>query len=334
MTQSATTSAADDASRVVPGEVAGVTRAMFYASASTVPMLRGPTIAYAPEDDGGAAPDAGEGDDGGEGDVAEAPADGEADEVELDEDGNPVESEEELEDHEFEGKTYKLPPEVKRGLLRQADYTQKTQALASERRAFEAERFQQAEKATALRSELGRVQALEDRIEKYRALPWDDLREYNPDEWREARDDYLLARDELAEAKATLSKSESEYEAKLQEATNARLAATNAALSDPTTGIPGWGVEVMRELATFAGQHGVGVADLQEFEASHWKLLHLASLGAKAQQQQQRVAQHKKTQETRPAAPIKGTGAVRDLNAVKSTDEWMRRRNAQVAKRA
>lgn len=42
----------------------GAARAVFLSSASAPPMLRGPTIAYAPEDDGGGAGDQGAGDDG------------------------------------------------------------------------------------------------------------------------------------------------------------------------------------------------------------------------------------------------------------------------------
>ena len=70
-------------------------------------------------------------------------------EPELDDDGNPIEgpdgqADAELEpglaEVEIDGKTYKLPPELKDGFLRQADYTRKTQELAEQRRRMEAER--------------------------------------------------------------------------------------------------------------------------------------------------------------------------------------------------
>lgn len=338
MTQSATTPGADDALRVVPAEVAGATRAMFLASTSAMPMLRGPMVAYAPEDDGGA--DAGG--DAGEGEAVEASddqadADDDVDQVELDEDGNPVETEpaEDFDEVEYgDGKKYKVPRELNRGFLREADYTQKTQALAKEREAFAVERTRFTEANQALRSEIGKVHALEERIGQFQAVPWDQLRAASPDEWRELRDEYVATRDQLTEAKASLTKKEGEIAEAERQADATRIAETEAALADPKTGIPGWGPQVFQDLVSFAGTHGYSPADLRIASTSDWKLLHLASIGAKAQQQQQRVAQHKKTQETRPAAPTKGTGAVRDLNSVKSTDEWMRRRNAQVAKRA
>jgi len=43
----------------------------------------------------------------------------------------------EVEEVEYEGKKYNLPKSVKNALLRQSDYTQKTQSLAEQRKAFE-----------------------------------------------------------------------------------------------------------------------------------------------------------------------------------------------------
>lgn len=59
-----------------------------------------------------------------------------------------------LEEVEHEGKTYKLPPEIKGALLRQQDYTQKTQAVAEEKRQVDAAKQQ----TQAVASELQRTQ--------------------------------------------------------------------------------------------------------------------------------------------------------------------------------
>ena len=59
---------------------------------------------------------------------------------ESQEDMEPDEPEEELDETEFEGKTYKVPKEIKDALLRQSDYTRKTQELAEIRKAAEFER--------------------------------------------------------------------------------------------------------------------------------------------------------------------------------------------------
>ena len=59
---------------------------------------------------------------------------------ETPEDMEPDEPEEELDETEYEGKTYKVPKEIKDALLRQSDYTRKTQELAEIRKAAEFER--------------------------------------------------------------------------------------------------------------------------------------------------------------------------------------------------
>lgn len=325
MTQTATSqAAADDALRAVGP------RAMFSASTSALPMLRGPMVAYAPEDDGGAAPEPAAGADGDEG-----AGDDDLDGIEVDEGGDPIEPEEDYDEVEYgEGKKYKVPRELNRGFLRGADYSQKTMALARERDAFTAERAKFTETSQALRKEIGTVHALETTVEQFKGLDWDALRSADIDRYRELQDAYRETRDKLDEAKTSLGAKEREIAEAERQADATRIAETEAALADPKTGIPGWGPQVFQDLVTFAGTHGYSPADLRQASVADWKILHLASVGAASQQRQRRVEQHKTTQQTRPAAPMKGNGAVRDLNSVKSTDEWMRRRNAEVRKRA
>src|ERR1700761_7141568 len=67
----------------------------------------------------------------------------------------------------YNGKTYSLPPELRHALLRQADYTRKTQELAGQRRAFEAERAGHRQQAVSMRTHLqdaARIVALHDHL--------------------------------------------------------------------------------------------------------------------------------------------------------------------------
>jgi hypothetical protein len=72
-----------------------------------------------------------------------------------------------LVDIELNGKTYKLPPEIKDRVMADVDYRQKTQALSEQRRTFETERqtlHQQIEESrAALPAEHAKVVLLEDR---------------------------------------------------------------------------------------------------------------------------------------------------------------------------
>lgn len=254
-------------------------------------------------------------------------------ELELDDEGNPIAQDEDFDEVEYgEGKKFKLPRELNRGFLREADYTQKTQALAQERQAFAAEQSQHAEMTTALRSQIGKVHALEERAERFKQVPWDQLRAEDPDAWRELRDEYALTRDDLAQAKQELEKGENDYRAKVAEDANKHLAAVDKALADPKTGIPGWGPQKAQEIASFAGTQGYTPADLRQASATDWKILNLAAEGAKALKAKQQVQRHTQAQTTTPAAPIKGAAPPRGLSDRMSTKEWMDRRNAEAAK--
>ncbi|HQT52422.1 MAG TPA: hypothetical protein PKX06_02940, partial [Phenylobacterium sp.] len=299
----------------------------FLSSASAMPMLRGPLVAYAPEDEGGSgADDGGEGGDVEHDDDADDQTGGGDDDQDDDEEREEGDdgAAEDLEDVEFEGKQYKLPKEVKRGLLREADYTQKTQALAERAKAFEAEAAKTVERTQALRSEIGRVHACQEQVEKFEALPWEQLRAADPDEYRELRDEFSLARDRLAEAQGTLQSKEAELGQSERQADATRLAEVEATL---TRDIPNWGPEVFKELVGLAGEHGISQVELRQASASEWKILHLASLGAKALKSKTSVQRHEKAQSTRPAAQTKGRAPVVGVRDELSTAEWMARRN-------
>lgn len=83
-----------------------------------------------------------------------------------------------LEDVEFEGKAYKVPPEVKDALMRQADYTQKSQEVAATRRVLTQQ--QQALQAQAafqqtVAEEIGQMKAVEAEIARFNKLDWSSL---------------------------------------------------------------------------------------------------------------------------------------------------------------
>lgn len=114
------------------------------------------------------------------------PVDNQSEEPELQEEPQQAEepeAEDEGEEVEFEGKAYKLPKELKEALLRQSDYTQKTQAVAEQRKAVEEraamletrERVMNAtfDKAVAVRE----VQA---RLKQFEGINWQALVDQDP----------------------------------------------------------------------------------------------------------------------------------------------------------
>lgn len=84
---------------------------------------------------------------------------------------------------EYNGKSYSLPPELRDALLRQADYTRKTQELAAQRRAFEAERQGHQNQAAAMRTHLhdaARIVALNDHLAQLDKVDWPALQAQDP----------------------------------------------------------------------------------------------------------------------------------------------------------
>lgn len=101
-------------------------------------------------------------------------ADEEADEQEATEDSE-ASSEDDSEEVEFEGKSYKVPKELKPALLRTDDYTRKTQEVAAQRKAIEDKaQFLQAREhvmATAAQ-DMADLRAAEVELEKFRNADW------------------------------------------------------------------------------------------------------------------------------------------------------------------
>lgn len=107
-----------------------------------------------------------------------------ADSDESDEVDSPAdEGGDDSEEIEFEGKAYKVPKELKGALLRQADYTQKTQEVAEQRRAVE-ERAQALQMQERLMSQTleQRVElhSLQKQIAQFEQIDWQSLADTDP----------------------------------------------------------------------------------------------------------------------------------------------------------
>lgn len=303
----------------------GATRAMFFASAAMSPMLRGPMVAFAPDgNEGGSA----------EGVVTDTTADADtdttqtADQAEDDTDADAVDGgdaddqadadDDDLEDVEWEGKKARVPAEIKAALMRQDDYTRKTQAVADERKALEAKAqtvAQQAEEAEALKADYGKVHALDLQVKAFEAINWDEL------------DREAAASEDPISAQAEINKLERQYrrlvaerdgaqkdldgkvsERRLQSEREAATATqeTFRQLSDPKTGIKGWGQEKATTLANLAMSEGVTVEEIKQADARTWKLLDRLHRAESQLTKQKAANSHASAQQTTPAKAVSG----------------------------
>ena len=109
----------------------------------------------------------------------------EAAETELPEDEQQTksEAEDDGEEVEYEGKAYKVPKELKEALLRQSDYTQKTQAVAEQRKTME-ERAQALEtRERVLHATFDKavaVREVQTKLKQFEQIDWQALVDTDP----------------------------------------------------------------------------------------------------------------------------------------------------------
>lgn len=260
---------------------------------------------------------------------------------ELDDYGNPIENgtvedsddsepEDDLEEIEIDGKTYKVPKDA---ALRHADYTRKTQEVAELRRAAEAaiERLEAVsqEETQALTS----VAMIDAKLADFANIDWDAWERTSPLDAQRAWRQYSQLKEERGIAVQNYAQVR-QYAASIAEQERAtRLEQGHKELAAK---IPGWGQEKAARLLDFGAKaYGFSREELGAIDDPRMILaLHDAfetQSARKAAATKQKAAQQ---QAIRPAAKVpSGAPAVKPMSDRASTDAWMKARQAQLAKR-
>jgi hypothetical protein len=295
--------------------------------------------------------------------VEGAPAEGVADEAhaqgddqpELDEDGNPVEpepAEEDGEEIELGDAKYKLPKavakELREGTLRQADYTRKTQEVAEVRKQLEsraAEITQQAEAQAKTLEARVQLATVEQALKQYGELDWNAYAETYGEraavvaqaQWRQLE----TAKSDLQQQ---ITDQENEHRLSSERVTATALQEAHEVLSRE---VQGYGPELVQKVAQTAGVYGFspqelrdslvgadGKADVRSFKILA-ELAELRDFKAKTEAKNTKAQTAEKVAAVKPAATVKpNAGQYKaGLNDDLPADEWVRRRNAELAKR-
>lgn len=266
----------------------------------------------------------------------EAEAGSDEENGELEGEGDELPPEPEQYELEHDGKKYKVPLELKDAFLRNDDYTRKTQAVAESKRAVEA---RQAEVDAAYNTSQEVISArahvlnLDSALQQYQNVNWQQLEQEDPisamSHWRQ----FQMLKDQRGQAAQYLDKTQADLSEKAQQATATRLRETRAFAERE---IPGWTPDVDVKIVDFAEKElGFSREQLRDqVNPAVYRTLHLAMIGAEALKRKN--AQPKTVA---PAAqPLtkvtaRGNPPATGLDDRLSTDEWMKRRNAQVTKR-
>ncbi|WP_298966153.1 hypothetical protein [uncultured Roseibium sp.] len=264
-------------------------------------------------------------------------AEDEEDEFNLDDDDEGVS---EVEEVEFEGKNYKVHPDLKLALMRNADYTQKSQGVAEDRRTLEQreEAFeQQVQVYQELRSEYAKFEAIQGQIDQYKNVDWNALEEQDPIEagrhWRS----FQQMKDSQQQLAAGIRHKEHECSQAAQREAAKRdeeyVQARNKV-------IPDWSEQLNLQLTDFAKTYGFTQDDVGSLRDPRMlQILREAmdgrQLKTKLQEKRKAAKKPKPKQDVKPLKKqAKGrTSAPKGLSDDMSPEAWVAARNKQVAAR-
>lgn len=263
-------------------------------------------------------------------DLPESDSDFVDDETEQLDDGDietPVDDDEEI---EHEGQKYRIPKALKPALMMQADYTQKTQQLAEQRKTFEVQQAQQQQTIQQNIDDIATIRAIENRLTYLNQIDLRALSENDPLQTQQ----FLIEQQQLNSQRQNVINSiqnRNQQQAQAQQQHQAQLLEQgNAVLAKE---LPGWGKELATKIMTFAKTDlGYSEQELQQItDPRIVKTLHAAMVGQQVLSKQKPAA--KQVADAKPVKTVgKSSTATKDPSRM-STDEWMKARNAQLNKR-
>lgn len=278
---------------------------------------------------------------------AESYSDDETPEADADgaEDGQPEDDTEEV---DWDGAKYRVPKPLKDALLRQADYTRKTQELAEQRRTVE-QHFQsltqQAELQQQTLEHRVNLRTVEQQLQQFQNTDWSAYSaNYGAEATAAAMASWQQYRDAKAELEGAIAKTETDFRQISERSTANAIAQAEQVLSRE---IEGWSPQLVTTLAGYAAENfGItpqelrdsvvnpdGTADPRTFKVLarlHAAETELAKLKAQTTKAQQAAKQASVT----PAKAVgqRAGGYKPGLDDSLPADEWLRRRNAQLAR--
>jgi hypothetical protein len=257
------------------------------------------------------------------------------DDIETD-DQQPDDEEEEIELDD--GLKLKLPKsdaeKLRLAAMRQADYTRKTQELAEARKAFDAERQSLSQADEQELTARANIALIDRQLAQYAQVNWQQAFDADPFEAQKAFAQYQLLQQGKSQTQSFLERTSRERTERQQQETARRLQEGAAELQRD---IPDWSPALSAKLQDFGAKtFGLTKDDFDRIDDPRAvKLLYWAQRGFEADTAAKKAKSIERQQEVTPAAsaPKKGGTPPAGLDDRLSTDEWLRRRNAQLAKR-
>lgn len=264
----------------------------------------------------------------GSGDNAET--EGEGDEAKAEAEGDLIDFTAE------DGSTYKVPKGLEGHLLRNADYTRKTQEVAELRRSVEATQADTQRNFEVSQEVLGARAALmnvDQALANYQNVDWTRLQTEDPFTAQSAWMEFQQLKEQRGHVASFLDQKQAEIASQGEQATATRLMET---AQYAQKNIPGWSPEVDAKVTNFAVSELGFTQDTlkQAYNPQVYRALHLAWIGHQTLSKQKNApsAQNQKAPASAPLQKVtaRANPPASGLDDRLTAEEWMKRRNAQV----
>lgn len=172
--------------------------------------------------------------------------------------GDPPEEEDEI---EVDGRKFVLPKtaaeKIRAGMMKDADYTQKTQAVAAQRQAIEAERAA-VERARETNhqfiKDIAKVEAINDQLAQYEKVDWNALRQNDLDAYLEHQENRRALEAQRNTAAEQLTQKQQQFALDEQQAIAKQVQDADAYVQRE---IPGWNAERQNQVSQYMASQGV-----------------------------------------------------------------------------
>lgn len=267
-------------------------------------------------------------------------------------------SEDENEEIEVSGKKYKVHRDLKANLMMQADYTRKTQEVADFKRTLEqaAQAHQAREQAFAQQVQFqqqhlrgyAQLANLDQQLEQYAKFDWDQAEIQDPltaqrhlRQYQQLKDARVNLAGQLQQiehnAREATRRQELEKQHGREQAIAKQVQETERVLQREIKGYNEATLTAIRDYAT--GKAGYSMEELKTARGDPraFILLDKARRYDQLLEKRQAAAKTKTPEQTKPLTRIsngKSAAAAPGLDDSLSADEWVRRRNEQLRKRA
>lgn len=256
--------------------------------------------------------------------------DGSTDEEESDDpEQESDEAEEETVEIDRDGVKIKIPAALKDEFMLRADYTRKTQEVAEQRRALETRIAEAQQASEAEVTARARAVAIDAALTQYQNVDWDALEAQDPVSAQRHFRTYMQLQQQKGEADQDYNAAKEARELEAQRVAAERV---EQGIAELQRDIPDWGPAKAEALISFGEKQFGFTREYMESvdDPKLVKLLNAAYLALGPTSKPKQSTQPA----VRPAAKVKGGSSAppKGLDDRLSTEEWMRRRNAELAK--